>query len=151
MPVNKTNNSVKTVARYAGYKKTKEGMDVKYYDGSKWQKTVFDNKDKFNIMAQDLTVFIRTNACKNGGKISSEDMLNAWLQTKSKNAPFGVRDMTFGIHSYSAGKDQIQIAKINELNEMIQTACQSNSQGGTYVTPEEQYSIMNALANWFTK
>ena len=136
-----TVNSISQLRRPV-YTQNKKDMQVTYYDGQKWQKTAFDNDNKLGLIAQDLTKFFNKNALQNHGKISSEKMLSAWLQTKGKNTP--------SKYMYTPG-DAIVIAfKMNELNEMIKTACSENSEGGTDVVQNEQFAIMSALANWFT-
>ena len=122
-------------------------MTVKYYDGSTWKTTVFSNDEDEDRIAQHLTKFFNKNvSSKNNGSISSGDMLLAWMQAKSKNTP--VRHF-LSRNKYTTSSSIINIGMMDELDKMIQTACQENSNGGTDVTQKEQFCIMDALANWF--
>lgn len=142
-----TVNSISQLRRPV-YTQNKKDMQVTYYDGQKWQKTAFDNDNKLGLIAQDLTKFFNKNALQNHGKISSEKMLSAWLQTKGKNTPTNGKYMS--TPGYNSDKAIVIAFKMNELNEMIKTACSENSEGGTDVVQNEQFAIMSALANWFT-
>ena len=139
----------RVVIRRPIYKEDKNGMKVKYYDGSKWQNMELENQYKEHKIAQELTKFFNKNAFNNHGKISSEAMLSAWLSAQG-DAPLAENDLRDS-WSYNTQRTVIRSTKIERLDSMIKTACQEGSDGGSDVTQVEQFAIMKALANWFTK
>lgn len=142
-------DKVKTVKVYRPvYKQNNKQMDVTFYNGSQNQKMVLENKHKEHQVAQELVKFFNAKATKNGGKIQSGDMLTAWLSAQGC-LPMAEDDLSS--ISYNSDKAITRTEKIKRLDAMIQTACQDNSEGGTYVVQSEQFAILKALANWFTK
>ena len=142
---NTNSNANQPKLRRPIYQMDGKDMKVTYYDGEgHWKNTVFKEKDRsggainhLGQLAQYLTKFINQNAFSTAhGNINAYDMRSAWDRAQSLFASLDNTDRT-GI--------EISI-RLNRMDKIMDHICEDG-----IVTQQEQFTIMNCLANWLGK